>query len=91
MELANDLCDIADKLDERKFYRFAEQLRSAAMSISNNIAEGWFDFQKGICSVVEYCPTFDFLKRQYPDAPSNAKSHRKPSSGKATPSPRLPV
>jgi four helix bundle protein len=30
----------ADKADEKRLYKFAEQLRSAAMSISNNIAEG---------------------------------------------------
>lgn len=34
------LFDFADKADEKRFYRFAEQLRAAAMSISNNIAEG---------------------------------------------------
>jgi four helix bundle protein len=31
---------LADKLDERRLYRFAEQLRSAVLSITNNIAEG---------------------------------------------------
>jgi four helix bundle protein len=34
------ICNVADKLEERRRYRFAEQLRSAALSISNNIAEG---------------------------------------------------
>jgi four helix bundle protein len=34
------LFDLADALDARKFYRFAEQLRAATLSISNNIAEG---------------------------------------------------
>jgi four helix bundle protein len=28
------------KLDERRLYRFAEQLRAATLSITNNIAEG---------------------------------------------------
>ncbi len=32
--------DIADKVSNERFFRFAEQLRSAALSISNNIAEG---------------------------------------------------
>lgn len=32
--------DIADNLEQQKLYRFAEQLRGAGMSISNNIAEG---------------------------------------------------
>ena len=38
--LTDELLDIADDLEERKFFRFSEQLRSAAMSMSNNIAEG---------------------------------------------------
>jgi four helix bundle protein len=31
---------VADGLAERHLYRYAEQLRAAALSISNNIAEG---------------------------------------------------
>ncbi len=38
--LSDFLFDYADKADKLRFYRFAEQLRAAAMSISNNIAEG---------------------------------------------------
>ena len=34
------LFDYADKADEKRLYKFAEQLRAAGMSISNNIAEG---------------------------------------------------
>jgi four helix bundle protein len=40
VEIANELFDIADKLEEKRLYRFAEQLRGAGMSMSNNIAEG---------------------------------------------------
>ena len=40
IQIANDLFDIADDLERKKFYRFAEQLRAAGMSMSNNIAEG---------------------------------------------------
>jgi four helix bundle protein len=40
MEVSDPLFDIADKADEKRFYKFAEQLRAATMSISNNIAEG---------------------------------------------------
>jgi four helix bundle protein len=40
IEIGNILFDIADRLEENKLYRFSEQLRGAAMSISNNIAEG---------------------------------------------------
>ena len=39
-DLAIKLDEVACQLDERKKYRFAEQLRAAGLSISNNIAEG---------------------------------------------------
>jgi four helix bundle protein len=38
--LTKELLKIANKLEDKKLYRFADQLRGAAMSISNNIAEG---------------------------------------------------
>jgi four helix bundle protein len=31
---------LADVLDKRRFYRYAEQLRAAGLSLTNNIAEG---------------------------------------------------
>ena len=40
IEIADELFDIADRLEEKKLFRFAEQLRAASMSMSNNIAEG---------------------------------------------------
>jgi four helix bundle protein len=40
IEIADTLFDIADSLEQKKLYRFAEQLRGAGMSMSNNIAEG---------------------------------------------------
>ena len=40
MTLADDLLDVADELHDQHLYRFADQLRGASMSISNNIAEG---------------------------------------------------
>ncbi|MBI5180234.1 MAG: four helix bundle protein [Nitrospirae bacterium] len=40
IEIGNILFDIADVLEEKKLFRFAEQLRGAGMSMSNNIAEG---------------------------------------------------
>lgn len=40
IEIAEILLDIADELDKRKLFRFADQLRGAALSMSNNIAEG---------------------------------------------------
>lgn len=35
-----DLFRLADKLEEKRLFRFAEQLRGATLSITNNIAEG---------------------------------------------------
>ena len=43
-QLAADLAvafhALAAKLDDRKLYRYTEQLRAAGLSVSNNIAEG---------------------------------------------------
>src|SRR6266852_702155 len=39
-EFSSLLFQLADKLDERRLFRFAEQLRAAVLSITNNIAEG---------------------------------------------------
>ena len=40
IEIADELFDIADSLEDKRLYRFADQLRGAGMSMSNNIAEG---------------------------------------------------
>lgn len=40
IEIGDTLFDIADLLEAKKLYRFAEQLRGSGMSMSNNIAEG---------------------------------------------------
>ena len=40
IELAEKLFDLADRLESRRLYRFAEQLRGSGLSMSNNIAEG---------------------------------------------------
>jgi four helix bundle protein len=40
IEISDELLDLAGCLEERKLFRFAERLRGAAMSMSNNIAEG---------------------------------------------------
>jgi four helix bundle protein len=40
VDLAVKFHRIAERLDRRRFYRYAEQLRAAGLSISNNIAEG---------------------------------------------------
>jgi four helix bundle protein len=38
--------DIADVLEKKKIFRFAEQLRASGMSMSNNIAEGSGSYSK---------------------------------------------
>lgn len=40
IEISDQLFNYSDKAEDLKFFRFAEQLRAASMSISNNIAEG---------------------------------------------------
>jgi four helix bundle protein len=40
ISVSDILFDYADKAEEKRCFRFAEQLRAASMSISNNIAEG---------------------------------------------------
>ena len=40
IDIADDLFSIADDLEQKRLFRFAEQLRGACMSMSNNIAEG---------------------------------------------------
>ena len=38
IEISDRLFDYSDKAEDKRYFRFAEQLRSASMSISNNIA-----------------------------------------------------
>ena len=40
VQVAGLIFDLADRLEARRLYRFAEQLRGAGLSMSNNIAEG---------------------------------------------------
>jgi four helix bundle protein len=40
IEISDILFNYADEADKKRLFKFAEQLRSATMSISNNIAEG---------------------------------------------------
>lgn len=40
VEIADELFDIADELEKKKLFRFAEQLRGSGLSMSNNISEG---------------------------------------------------
>jgi four helix bundle protein len=40
MDLGIELDELSDQLEAARRYRYSEQLRAAALSISNNIAEG---------------------------------------------------
>ena len=40
ISLNDQFFDLADKIENAKQFRFAEQLRAASLSVSNNIAEG---------------------------------------------------
>ncbi len=40
IDIADDLYHFADRAEKKNHYRFAEQMRGASLSISNNIAEG---------------------------------------------------
>ena len=46
IEIADELFDVAEDLEQKRLYRFADQLRGAGMSMSNNIAEGSGSFSK---------------------------------------------
>lgn len=72
-DVGSDLCDVADDLDARKLYRFAEQLRGAALSISNNIAEG-----SGSTSNPEFRSFLNYARRSvFETASMIAFFHRK--------------
>ena len=58
IEIADKLFDIADALEKKRLYRFADQLRGAGMSMSNNIAEG-----SGSNSDKEFCHFLNIAHR----------------------------
>ena len=58
VQVGGRLCQIADQFEERKLFRFAEQLRGAALSVSNNIAEG-----SGSTSPREFRQFLNFSRR----------------------------
>jgi four helix bundle protein len=57
-DLALELSNVADSLELLRRYRFAEQLRAAAISISNNIAEG-----SGSSSAKDFRNFLNFARR----------------------------
>ena len=57
-DIGFELGNIADVIEKRRRYRYAEQLRAAALSISNNIAE-----RSGSTSAKEFCNFLNFARR----------------------------
>ena len=62
VEVAASLFEIADRLEVRRLYRFAEQLRGSGLSMSNNIAEGCGSTSKRILQFPQYCSSIDIRK-----------------------------
>ena len=60
--IANELFDVADELEKKQLYRFAEQLWASGMSMSNNIAEGSGSFSDRIL------PTFSIIQGAQPSS-----------------------
>lgn len=56
--VSSPLFAMADRLDHQKRYRFSEQLRGAALSITNNIAEG-----SGSVSKAEFAQFLNISRR----------------------------
>lgn len=52
------LFQLAEQMDKRKYFRFAEQLRAAALSITYNIAEG-----SGSVSEVDFANFLNIARR----------------------------
>jgi len=56
--ISGNLFKLADALENRKLFRFAEQLRGATLSITNNIAEG-----SGSVSDADFASFLNFARR----------------------------
>jgi len=62
--LAIKLHKLADELDKKRLYRYAEQLRAVGLSLTNNIAEGSGSTHKReFIPVLERCKKFSFRGR----------------------------
>jgi four helix bundle protein len=58
VDITDSIFGIADQLENKHCYRFADQLRGAVLSISNNIAEG-----SGSSSKKDFCQFFNYTHR----------------------------
>ena len=60
IEIGTVLFKLADDLESKRLYKFAEQLRAAGLSMSNNIAEGsGSNSKKRISKFLEHFASFD--------------------------------
>ena len=57
-QLSKILFNLAAELEKKRLYRFAEQLRAATLSITNNIAEG-----SGSHSKMEFATFLNYSRR----------------------------
>ncbi len=56
--LAVQFHQLADRLDRKRLYRYAEQLRAAGLSLTNNIAEGSGSPScPRVQAILEFCET----------------------------------
>jgi len=58
MQLAIKFHRVSGKLDDRRFYKYAEQLRGAGLYLTNNIAEG-----SGSVHVIEFKQFLNIARR----------------------------
>jgi len=58
VEVARKLFKVADILEEKRLFRFADQLRGAGLSMPNNIAEG-----SGSTSIKEFVQFLNIARR----------------------------
>jgi len=60
IKVSDELFDVAQQVEKKRYYRFAEQFRAAGMSISNNIAEGSGSFSKKDLLIFKYFTEINF-------------------------------
>jgi four helix bundle protein len=58
VEISMPVFDLADGLEDQKKFRFGEQLRSAMLSVSNNMAEG-----SGSASDIDFANFLNIARR----------------------------
>ena len=62
-QLAVKFHQLAEQLDKRRLYRYAEQLRAAGLSLTNNIAEGSGSTHFQVQTVFEHRQTIAVRRR----------------------------